>query len=98
MGLPRQNVRSSRRSSILTLGRQTAAPAGLTVLSSQIPICRSLKKPGGNHGGFRLKKLAFYQASIFRNCSMYFCAGTFQLKFCSMSRFCNSAKASRLVV
>ena len=39
-----------------------------------------------------------YQASMFRNCSMYFLAGTFQLKSCSMSRFCRAAKASRLVV
>ena len=39
-----------------------------------------------------------YQASMFRNCSMYFLAGTFQLKSWSMSRFCRAAKASRLVV
>ena len=57
---------------------------------------QSLINSGGNQYGFRLKKLVFYQASIFWNCSIYFLAGTFQLKSCSMSRFCSWAKASRL--
>ena len=35
----RRVIRSSRRSGILTFGRQTAAPAGLTVSPLQIPIC-----------------------------------------------------------
>ncbi len=57
---------------------------------------QSLINSGGNQYGFRLKKLVFYQASIFWNCSIYFLAGTFQLKSCSMSRFCSWVKASRL--